>query len=173
MTVYSATTKDIVIKQVLVTLSNDQIKSLPTSKFELLPDPGENKILYFLDSIFYQPSSAYGYTIRQNDGIIISYDNDFLKHLDQVINQTGDANDLNLLLGTPVEDGYILHNAQKIQSNITLGSQPVALGGSALECVNKPIVIAGFSDISDPWEGGDPANTLNVIIYYTLIDIQP
>lgn len=153
-TVYSAS----------VTLTDAQIKALPTTPVELVAAPGAGKILLILSAFMLLDTSAGAYTnvnAAATGGVDIggAYGN-FMQVLDP-------AGLVPALEGTDVL-AFKLDTAVYISGDQVYNNVAAYTVG---DYVNTPIIIDLENSSDGNFTGGNAANTLKVTALYTIIDV--
>lgn len=147
-----------------IPLTNAQIKSLPTTPFELLPAPGAGKVIKVISGVVVLDNMAGVYTDVSPDpgsGSYLSYDNGA-----SATNNAGLAMFYNV--------------AQSIQgvtptANITAGGLTEAYNALS-QIENKPIVFSVYNDngidgTSIDFTGGHTDNTMKITVIYSIVDL--
>lgn len=144
-----------------VTLTDAQIKALPTTAIELVPAPGAGKVIYSLLGIWNKVGDATYGNISADAEISIVYDGN------------GDA-----LLGAKQSNSEI-GNILGAAANISFFSPKVTTDGASIfpvagqttaNVVNKSLKLFAYNTDGD-FSGGDAANTLKVTVYYIIVDL--
>jgi hypothetical protein len=151
-------------------LTDAQIKALPTTPVELVPAPGAGKLIVFHSAVVVRNPLAQAYgNINEYDGIFIGYTGT-QRQLDAGYWLDGSAS---------VGSLYNLFNNQL--ANKVIHYDPIGIstqGGYTLpatinldtEGVNKGLSIMGMTS-SGNFTGGDPSNTMEVTVNYTIVDL--
>jgi hypothetical protein len=147
-----------------VTLTDAQIKALPTTKFEIIPAPGENKIIVPVSAIFILDTLAGAYTSDADSAWNLRWGTDS-ETASQIMPINAILNQQNIGFGQwgiPYAD-----NGTGNFGNVVIN---IAFSNSL---INKSIVITdGWMGVAD-YTGGNAANTLKVIVYYVVVDVNP
>lgn len=149
-----------------VTLSNSQIKGLALSPVEVVPAPGDGKLLLFLKALLIADSRAGAYTLSGGDFRIgVEYDpsrgSSSMMGGGSVYEDINEANPL-------ISDG----NTDRIVA--TLGAKYTQGGdGSELDAQNvENLGIVVFSpDGGTTITGGHADNTLTVKVFYVVVEL--
>lgn len=145
-----------------VTLTDTQTKTLPTSYIEIVPAPGENKILGFLFSVIIQDSQGGAYTNIDADNIIRVVYGEWDCDASEIM-RLSTANVKSFLIGSSASSAD-----QRVSWANMLSSDVFA---NTSQIVNQPLKLIMYNDPSGNLTGGNIANTLKVTIYYVVIDI--
>lgn len=145
-----------------VTLTNDQIKALPTTPFELVAAPGAGKVLAFFGAVVVFDCTAGVYT---NDNgydarlYIVGYQ---LVSNSVFIPEINDSSNVRYVQISPVSvpDGNDppLFNVNTVYNLIAMENAPLQLG-----CLNF--------DPAQNFTGGNAANTCSVTTFYAIVDV--
>jgi hypothetical protein len=143
-------------------LTDAQIKTLPTEYIEVVPPPGAGKLLSLSHVMIVgkniEPYDNSGFSVG---GAIIVYG----------IGWEADAS-----AEIPTFSSMLLTNGNSVLTSPAIagvldssvqGFGPTPLGDKA----NKGLFIAGFTDANAPYTGGDPGNTMEITVFYSIIDI--
>src|SRR3990172_1029723 len=145
------------IKSATVTLTDAEIKALPSTAFEILPAPGVNKLLWVLSGIL-KFSLVSAYTNRHADNaIFLTYDEWFAEASALTTLPNGTADDFSSLIPAAFVESRVAWDSY-LRSGID--SQPSS------DCVNRNIKLFCDNAGSGDFTGGNAANTLKVTIYY-------
>lgn len=154
---------DLVIHTVTVTLTDAQIKTLPTISVEVLPAPGANKIILLFGGYFVLDSRGGSYTNIANASWQFGFDyNKFWSSTTLV--QT-------ILGGNP--DIYIMQIAgTALQTGTGDFAGEVLVAQSTVQLdVNTPLFLRDIYDGVTNYTGGNAANLLKVNLYYAIVDL--
>jgi hypothetical protein len=148
-----------------VTLTDAQIKALPTTPVEIVAAPGAGKLIWPLSAVIVCDTSANGYTNTDN---VVAL---FIEWWDgsHLSNQWGVShpNVLNLLTAF---DKVVLH----VPPADTPSAFGVELDGiylSTSQLADFPLRLRLPNDPAGNFTGGDPANTLRCTVFYCVVDV--
>lgn len=154
-----------VFKQATVTLSDGQIKALPTTPVEILPAPGPGKMIFPIGGIIYfHWSGNYG-NIASNSALVVAHANGF-NLLTAVFENDGSTSVSNILND---DEDYMAILTPR--SNVGIGSQTISRYDYAPNFDNRNITVAAYNGFNGNFTGGDPANTIKVTVYYAIVDL--
>ncbi len=153
------------IQSKTVTLDDDQIKSLPTTPVEVVPAPGEGKRLLIVAATLLLDNTANPYTNVDDNALFqIRY------------GTSGEASfyfDLQFSMKHP--------NAQPVIADAGIfsitdtgsryGNSPYGWQDYRDGIENKSFSLTAINGSSGDFDGGDPANSLKVTVYYAVIDL--
>lgn len=145
------------IQYVDVQLNNDQILNLKASPVELIPAPGEDLILaplYFTAVIDF--AAAYIGDLSAGN-LMVEQGNS---------NTSNDVIDLGAFIGSAQGDAPSVHIRR---AYITIEAGASGVTGSFYG--NKPLFAINFG--ADELTGGDPANTVSMRIWYSIVPTVP
>jgi hypothetical protein len=144
----------VTVRQATVTLTDAQIKALPTTPVELVVAPGVNKALVAVFGITTPSDGAVGYAIDDNAGCGIVYGADVPASLNDLLArrvvQTGFADGLIYTYSPGFRDLGVVTNT-----------------GLYLAAFNP----AGGEDANEDFTGGDPANSMTVTVLYAVMEL--
>jgi hypothetical protein len=141
-----------IIRAATVTLTNAQIKTLPTTAVEIIPAPGANKAIVPLIVLAYR-SFGTAYTNIDADGTLTFGTTD-VAQCPAIANVDGGATALTTFLGDTAGMPLYL---------------PSATGSSAVE--NAACVLRSDNGEAGAFTGGAAGNSLQVTVLYTIVDI--
>jgi hypothetical protein len=141
-----------------VTLTDEQIMALPSVPYELAPAPGEGKSI-IPGSILVIATGTGDYTNVDTNNIIIQFtfgtvDTDHVNWCDM-------SQDLGVGLAHISIQNYI-YRGDMATGSLSL---PPALFD------NMPLQLDVVNGELGNFTGGDPANTLKILVYYTILDL--
>lgn len=149
-----------------VTLTNDQILTLPTTPVELVPAPGIGKLIRFLGATLIIDARAGAYTVDTNASFNVFYEGfgSFLNTLQQatVLGFTTNRRVVNLF------PGYLRYFAGG-----DLDSIPIAKGDGddVPSCENKALMLGDAWWGVSNYTGGNVNNSMIVNVFYTIINV--
>lgn len=151
------------VKRAVITLTDAQIRALPTIPITLVEAPGAGKMVNFISAIAVLRAAGGGY-----DGINVEYSVisiSFGNNLDNascLFKSSGSINDAGnkVLQFLPAGDvGDELDNSQLVGQKVDLAN-----------CDNIPLKLLADNNSVD-FGGGHVNNTLKVTLYYTIVDL--
>ena len=165
------------LQQTTVTLTNAQIKALPTTSIEIVPSPGTGKILQVISGTFSKagdfsagnPDWALSYTnvtqvTNGNAWAGITYEDDLLVPASSyLIDDTASDNVYRNFWGGNNNFPQLVPFSYTVQGFAT--GMPDRRGSH-----NKALHMSVVNPAGN-FTGGDPANTLKVTVYYIIVDI--
>ncbi len=152
-----------------VTLTDAQIKALPTTPIEIIPAPGANKFLYPLGVVWYLKWNANYTNINSLAFMNIGFPDGSgsIMYLDE------SAPDALSKVSSLLAHGKSMfaQAGQQGMVNGTFVEGAIINGGNVNAVINQHFETffdnGGGSDLT----GGDPANTLQITVLYTVIDV--
>lgn len=146
----------VTVYQLKTTLTDAQIKALPTTPVELVPAPGVGKELTIHQATF-NLNLVGAYTIetgKEVDLVLVSEDFgiEFTNYLPLQVGSVG---------------RFRANTTILTQSNGGWGYQQFSVS-DALN--NQSVVLTGYYN-GTPIAGGDPSNTLEVTVFYSIVDL--
>lgn len=145
-----------------VTLTDAQIKALPTTYIEVVATPGANKLLVFIKAVLFFDFEVgvwfYG-NVSSNNAMFISYDDDFY-----------DASNYSRLTSESAPAVSIVSSSNKPNSTDYPNSTLTEVNSVYGDIVNRPLKLVMYNDDGD-LTGGNAANTLKVTVYYVVVDL--
>lgn len=159
-----AATDEVTILQRTVTLTDAQIKALPTTPVEVVPAPGEGKIAYPIAGFLSIDTTEGFYENAPVTFVVVSWGDatwEALAHLETNA-------DVPFTQGGPV---YLLMSQRAGISGSDLAATEIST--SVEQIVNAPLSLYVFTedDPAEDFTGGDPANTLKVTVWYAVVDV--
>lgn len=154
----------VVVRSASVTLTDAQIKALPTTPVEIVPAPGAGKTLLFIRGYaFLTLAAVYTNVNAESTGVMATGTGG----LQSAQTPMGDGNWLDVGVGT-----FFGHITACHVDGYPLAATPgEVVGGLLSNVTNTPMqfVVANASDGN--YTGGNAANTLKISALYTVIDI--
>lgn len=161
-TVTTATTKDVTLKSVTVTLNDDQIKALPSTDIIIVPAQGENTAILMLD-LSYSTNFVAPYTNISDatDGAYL-----YMAH---------DGYDLDEGLQNAPTGDTVLEDITQVLTSIggwryRYKVLPYKQAKEHSSLNNIAISTDCYNNAGN-FTGGDPANTMKITVVYTVVDI--
>jgi hypothetical protein len=151
-------------------LTDAQIKALPTTPVELVPAPGAGKILIFQGAVYHKKAMAAAYTgIQPYDGIYIAIGTSQGVEGGFWDDPDSSLADFTELLGTSPSTDYFYHSLPLISmvGNYQRARQ-ISFDNNG---VNQPFRLIWGGGGSDPLTGGDASNTMEVTVFYSIVDL--
>jgi hypothetical protein len=157
------------LRKATVTLTDEQIRMLPTTPVEILPAPGVGKAIFPIRGLgvmrWGTPDAAYT-NISATDGYI------FLKvgtlQSGGVVTD-GTITAMQDFLGSDLQENFVDFPATSVYESTVYG--PVSGMHGALPALeDQPLMIEGWNDLG-PFEDGHADNTLTVTVYYVVVDL--
>ena len=147
------------LQKATVTLTNAQIKALPTTPVEVVAAPGAGKLLVALYSVFALTTHAGDYT-NINAAAQLGVDLSFgLSTSAGVLNEASGGGVSGVLAVGGPGIGFVGHT----------GNSPPFEPPTTF--VNTALVVAALNGGSGDFTGGNGANTLKVTVYYVVVDL--
>jgi hypothetical protein len=152
-----------VVLSATVTLTDAEIKALPTTYKQIVPAPGAGKMLNFISSIINLDATAGAYTNIITDGLLFVGHDDYLSEASCFANMpTGASKNISSLTASTISNstyaGYLGYAIAVINNY------------SFTDLENKPLKLHAINTEGD-FTGGNAANTLQITVYYTITDI--
>lgn len=150
-----------------VILTNDQIKALPTTPFDVVPAPGADKTLVFFGALFRRSDTGFAYTNVNADaygGIGYGVDNVYVSAI--VANDSG-ALEFSL---TDLLNSSLMETLWPLDARTPSWYNKMNNQGADEYSVNQPLVF-WCSNSDGDFTGGDPSNTLTITIFYAVVDL--
>jgi hypothetical protein len=142
-----------------VTLTNAQIKALPTTWPELVPALGAGKAISFISAIAWLDAMAGAYTnVDASATLQVCIASVGSTVPDSVPDLLGDDSDVYAMDFVPtlfVSGGLVTSNSYYSRSTVD----------------NVPVQLVGSNASNGDFTGGNPANTLKVTVLYSVIDL--
>lgn len=147
-----------------VTLTDAQIKALPTTAVELVPAPGAGSIILFLHAFSVFSAPATGYSMDISPAYLQVYSGD--------PNAVGDSTDVSGLVtfGESLTGTHIALFTQKFAWDDVEG-MPKTIQGTLDFYDNKALYLADAWVGNANYTGGDAGNSLSVTVLYTVVDL--
>lgn len=169
---------EVTVYQLKTTLTDAQIKALPTTPVELVPAPGAGKTIMVQSVLFYRPTLVALYAgYVEYDQVCLAYAthpsgnsaiNTGFSHV--VTDMT--ITDLRDLLFQETYDSPVFYDspAQLFVDGYVPAKR---LASSKTDIENKGIVYKLISGDGEPvnWTGGHASNTLEITVFYSIVDL--
>lgn len=153
------------IHQATVTLTDAQIKALPTTGVEVVPEPGEDKLLRLMGGV-YRFTRVADYTNIDGtfSGMFVRYGGSTC--LASLYNPVAGFLDF----GAPLGDFAIalINNKFNVVSGVGVEEPP----WDSADALDEPFVVAIDNGATGNLTGGDAGNSLEVSIFYTIYDVN-
>lgn len=157
------------MKHIVVSLNDAEIKALPTTQKELIPAPGLGKAIVLLSSPLWKTNlvAPYGNISSFADGsfVYIAWNNN--ETIDSGIQNLAAGNFMNALLEN-LGGSLILTSPSTVRS--VNGNDFNVRTHNLSDAENLPVTTACFNNDGD-FNGGNPANTIDIHLWYDIIDV--
>lgn len=155
-----------------VSLTDEQIKALPTTPVELIPAPGANKILVPLMAIVRNNTSAGAYTnVNSQCQIEFRWSIGSTSPLNAFLNLPGVVTETDLLLGATNYVWQIgLRQFPAIEEGSETGYNTLNFAESA-QVINRALQLHALNDANGDFTGGHANNAIHITIFYAIIDV--
>lgn len=152
----------VVIRKKTVTLTDAQIKALPTTAVEIVPAPGAGRMIRVVSTTIWCDTTLGAYTNLADQGYITLAVNG-QEYFSYLVNDTGESITQlsSLLAGETLVSKALLENSQ-INA---WGVEPLALP----DVENGAVTLVADND--GDFTGGHADNYLKVTVLYTIIDV--
>jgi hypothetical protein len=154
----SAGATEVVVYQRKTVLTHAQLLAIQTTPVEIVPAPGADKTLVFHQALFTSKITT-EYTLGTNSIGYIAYadggDAAYLVRSTQILGAAGNRN----TLVPPICDVYdgIVTDYTSAYSTSTIS--------------NKGFTVWMGNDENQDFTGGDPSNTLEITVFYSIVDL--
>lgn len=163
-----ASPSTVTIYQSTVTLTDSQIKSLPSTPIEIVPAPGEGVVLVFIRGMLVMDISTTYTNVQPNSVIFIGTDGVKASNLAQI----GDGNLFDVGVGRWA--GFFTPNAQN--TSLAPGEISDYVGTSNAIWENKSFLVRAYNaypgNLSGNFTGGNASNFLKITIWYGLFNVD-
>lgn len=153
-----------ILQKQSITLSDSQVKNLPSTPVEIIAAPGANKVIVPIVAIaYFKWNGNYG-NIASNAALNISHNNG--TNLLTALFENASSSVSNLLND---DEDYMAIFTQKseIANGINVGFYMYPSN-----IVNKNITIGLYNGANGNLTGGSTANTIKVTVYYVVEDVS-
>jgi len=147
-----------VIRTTTLTLTDAQIKSAPTTHYQILPAPGANKLIVPIIAVATLDATAANYTNVDAGGATL-----------QIEMGAGRS-----ALYEDISQAYPLladGQSEKTRAVLTFGDAKGAIGALAAAIENDALELTWLNGASGNFTGGNAANNFRVTVVYTTIDL--
>lgn len=149
-----------------VTLTDAQIKALPTTPIQIVAAPGANKVVMPLSCVASISDEAGGYaSINANGWIVISTNVADLFYL--AVNESPTWSIVTAFLSGPSQIVVLSAPSQLFIQGWGISANPLA----RTQVANKAVRISADNGGAVNYTGGNAANTLTVTLFYVIIDL--
>jgi hypothetical protein len=154
------------IRSTTVTLTDAQVKALPTTPVEIVPAPGSGRAILYVSGIILNDTSANEYTnIDAAAFIRCAIDN---ASASVVVN----GNALQLLLDDDDPHYAFLPAADGVDAvSADVGVVASDAYGFTDDIDNIPLSLLAGNGAAGDWTGGDAANWMRVTVFYAVVDV--
>lgn len=158
-----------------VTLTNDQIKALPTTAIEIVAAPGANKVIFPIAAWLHLLNWAADYgNIGDASVLGVEYDGTANSPL-SVLMESVNGEVSNLLVDSASHPGF-LGIKNRVNTVLPTVVTPSGVGQFVDDpgTINKSLKLYAVNSGSATgnFNGGDAANTLKVLVYYVVVDLS-
>lgn len=155
------------MKSITISLSDAQIKTLPTAPVQILPAPGVGKMYNVFQAVLNWDFTAGAYTASPDSSWQLYLADSFvnMSNVQPALSPLSNAVKGMLQLGAP----YMQADGSPTFSPSIVGQPVVNLGAIPVE--NKALLIADTWGSVANYTGGNAANTLKIKVYYDIADI--
>lgn len=154
------------VQSATVTLEDEDIKALPQTHFEIVPAPGAGKMLLLIGGMaqLNVPTTAYTLALGASEPQIgVCYESVVGYLASAYINQ-GDMLTNGGVYMTPIAP-KLIRGVAGDYTNVISTTQVGVTEDQAFSLKDDD------NDGGDPYEGGDPANTLTITVFYIVVDL--
>lgn len=144
-----------------ITLTDAEIKALPSSAYELLPAPGAGKTILFHGALSKLNTSAAAYNPGVSGTLRIKIG-------------TAPVSNVSLLIGWFDQQDILctIHTPYAVAgSGSTAGQLEEYWGFNESAIDNQPAILVALNGGAGDFTGGNAANTLQVTIFYSIVDL--
>lgn len=141
-----------------VTLTDGQIKALPTTSVTIIPAPGANKVILPIAAFYWLTWHADYATI---DAAVSFALGNIAGSLQESLGQVSG------LLASGESAGAVVGPGLQVGSNRVMGLS----GMLTSDIVNQPLILSALNNTSGNFTGGDASNVLTVTVLYAVISI--
>lgn len=156
---------DSVVLSATVTLTDAQIKALPTTAIEVVAAPGAGKMNYLLSSIWSHDWTADYTNIAAGASMYVSSGN---ADVSVMLDNTLGINVTDLLANGA--DAIAFAGAKDRQADVD-GVPYAVVATTATNYANQALTLVAANGVSGDFTGGNAANTLKVTVLYSVIDL--
>lgn len=152
----------------IVTLTDAQIKALPTTPFDLLPAPGAGKIIQFLGAVLNWDFAAGQYTNRNADCVLLAALNGWAGTAASNFSNLEEFNVGGRVSLMQFLSAFNFNQSSGPWTNYAHWTDNTSNPSSAY--INTPLQLMVDNAGSGNFTGGNAANSLKVTVTYQIID---
>jgi hypothetical protein len=155
----------VTVYQLKTILTDAQIKALPTTGISVVPAPGANKLIVPI-SAFVLAKFGSPYTVQANSSFVLMIGGNYVSSL----------LDCSALLSSSDDDtqygaSFIIPWAWYGGSGMWATKVYTQADGTIASRENQPLILKDQEWGVEDYTGGDPANTMEVTVFYSIVDL--
>lgn len=154
----------------VITLSHTQIIALPTTPIEVIPAPGANKIIHGLGGAMISHTLAGSYT-NIDVAAFLQLSCAGWPVLNYLPNDASITNGSATRLTDFFQGADLVHLVPAMDTEGVANWGPVPFMITLSEVINQPLQVSIDNASAGMLTGGNAANTLQIVVYYTIIDL--